>query len=124
MALRVLLLLVGCGWPIRPASTPPMPPTGRPVALVAAGSALTDARALERVRRELGRATGRPVVVLAKPVTAHDPAARELAGRLAKAHPSIAAYDWRERRCSADRVVLTAVVYRVDALYRVALDRS
>ena len=118
MALLVLLLLAGgCGWHLGPAAAPPRPVAGaRPIALVTTGSALGNAAAIERVRGELVRQTGHPVVVLDRPVAPQDPAVRELAGRLAKDHPAVAGYDWRERRCTTDPAVLTAIVHRADGV--------
>jgi hypothetical protein len=127
-ALRLVVVAAvtcgACGWGVHvPAGASPPDVGARPVALIAAGSVFTPA-VRERVAGTLARATGRQVLVLDDAVTVRDPEVQQLAARLLKANPGFGTYDWREPRCTADRAVLSALVRRADAVYRISLDHA
>jgi hypothetical protein len=119
----VLVLCGACG--VRPGWVPEWAWTrdGAPaVGLLTSGSAFERSGVRRQVVRALERESKRRVVVLDGSASADDPGVKELVARITKENPSLARYDWRERRCAAHADVLTAIQRNVEAVYRVSLD--
>jgi hypothetical protein len=91
------------------------------VAVVLEGSAFRRAGVREDVLAALEEATGRQVIVVPGFSTAMDPTRRRLVTELAKRRKTLANYDWKEPRCTADPVTLGGLEAGVAGGYGVTL---
>jgi hypothetical protein len=119
-ALLLVPLLAACASWMAPR---PRERAAAAVALVAQGTALDRPAVRDAVVRALVRTSGRPVVRLDGLAAPADPEVRALAARVRKSNPTLGAAELRETRCRDGAAILTALVRRVDAVYRVTVDR-
>jgi hypothetical protein len=99
-------------------------PTGGAVGLVVEGSTLTSSDARSGLARRLEAVTGRPVVLLPAMPSVHDPDVVAAATAAVGKDRSLARRDWRAEPCAREGALLAALGRRVDAVYRVTVDRS
>src|SRR5437867_4816875 len=109
--LATFLIAVSCGgcaaqWPW---ARLPAAHDQRGVALIVDGPAFERPEVARRVREAVEQASGRHVVVIDAEASSDAEAVKTLAARLRKANPSIASYDWRERRCRSAGLLLTSL---------------
>lgn len=95
---------------------------GPAVGLIAEGNAFQRSGMRNAVVAGIARATGRDVVVVDAPASADDGQTKDLAAKLAKEDAALARYNWRETRCAADWVMLTAARNGLAGVYRMTLD--
>jgi len=115
------LLVAGCAaHGARPVSPPP---TGGAVGLVVDGSALASNDARLGLARRLEAVTGRPVVLLPALPSVHDADVVAAATAAVVKDRSLARRDWRAEPCAREGALLAALARRVDAVYRVSVDR-
>jgi len=118
----VAVLVTGCALrgehPVSPT------PTGTAVGLVVDGSALTSDAARTGLARRLEAVTGRPVVLLPAMPSVHDPDVVAAATAGVGKDRSLARRDWRAEPCAREDALLAALARRVDAVYRITVNRS
>jgi hypothetical protein len=115
-------VLAACGLHLPGRSPMWLSSTSSAVALVVEGSAFRRPGTREEVVIAVERATGRRAVIVPGFSTAMDRTRERLASRLAKERPRVAGYDWKEHRCAADAVTLSALDAGFAGGYRVKLD--
>ncbi|HLY38927.1 MAG TPA: hypothetical protein VKU61_12875 [Candidatus Binatia bacterium] len=115
------VLVAGCAMRGEHPASPT--PTGGAFGLIVEGSALVSGDARAGLGRRLEAVTGHPVILLSTMPTVHDPdvvaAARAAVGQ----DRSLARRDWRAEPCVREGALLAAIANRLDAVYRVTVDR-